>query len=133
MESEMKRAAKGLEFERAAALRDELRDIRRRLLDEGEEIAIERRLNAAQAGVSEPNTRRVRAARPSEESPALGSAGDWLVGLRDEHPEEQQEQTESAATPDPAVVEKQRPRATWDPSITPNVISRKGERPRRRR
>ena len=133
MESEMKRAAKGLEFERAAALRDELRDIRRRLLDEGEEIAIERRLNAAQAGVSEPSTRRARAARPSEESPALGSAGDWLVGLRDEHPEEEQEQTESAATPEPAVVEKQRPRATWDPSITPNVISRKGERPRRRR
>ena len=131
MEAEMKRAAKGLEFERAAALRDELRDIRRRLLDEGEDVAIERRLSALVEPSERTTGRAAPAVRRVERAPAVGAAADWLVGLRDEHPGE----VESGSETEPKTPPERpaRPAPTWDPSITPNVIKRKGERPRRRR
>jgi hypothetical protein len=63
-------------------------------------------------------------------APALDTAADWLPGLRDEH----EESDETAAPPESpsgtdSVLSRRR---TWDPSVTPNVIKRRGERPRRR-
>lgn len=63
-------------------------------------------------------------------APALDTAGDWLPGLRDEH----EDSDEVAAAPEQpsgtdSVLSRRR---TWDPSVTPNVIKRRGERPRRR-
>jgi hypothetical protein len=59
----------------------------------------------------------------------LDTAADWLPGLRDEHEEE------TGTIPDagqPPAAEAPVRRRTWDPSVTPNVIKRRGERPKRR-
>jgi len=125
MEAEMRRAAKELDYERAAALRDELRDIRSKLLDEGEDIAIERRAEAAGGGGRKLTVRRSAPAVHGEA--AAGTAGDWLPGISDEHPEEEER---AQPTERPAILSK---KSAWDASITPNVIGRKGKRPPRRR
>ena len=119
METEMRRAAKELDYERAAAIRDELREVRGKLLAEGEDVAIVRRAEAAAGGERRLTVRRaVRERGPVD----ADTAGDWLVGIADEHPDD--EADEAAVKP---VMAKKR--ATWDPSITPNVIGRKGKRP----
>ena len=124
MEAEMRRAAKELDYERAAAIRDELRDIRGKLLDEGEDVAIERRAEAAGGGGRRLVVRRVEQLREGIDE---DTAGAWLLGIADEHPEHEAEA--SAVEP-----ERKRSRsATWDPSITPNIVGRKGKRPPRRR
>ena len=48
-----------------------------------------------------------------------GTASDWLPGIRDEHDEEAGWQA------------KWLDRPTWDHRVTPNVVRRKGQRPRR--
>ncbi len=50
-----------------------------------------------------------------------GTASDWLPGIRDEHDDEGGWQA------------KWLDRQTWDHRVTPNVIRRTGQRPRRRR
>ena len=52
LEAEMRRAARDLEFERAAALRDEIQEIRLRVLEEDESAAVARA--AERAGKAKP-------------------------------------------------------------------------------
>jgi len=179
LEAEMRSAAKQLEFERAAAIRDEIQTIRMRVLDEDASTAV---LKAAErAGRAGGNGARARAttagaavpagqgtAKPSERmaarkqgerggrraseaallevtdvevlpageepgtplhdhgsggaEPDADTAADWLPGLRDEHEGD-----------DGGWMARWLDRATWDRSVTPNVVKRTGTRPTRRR
>ena len=146
IEKEMLDAARNLEFERAAAIRDELRTLRLGVLGDDRSRAVQRGAERAAVAAEDPSSRRSRRddSRASAGdrvahrvvAPALDSAADWLPGLRDVHDEG--DDAASDTLPD---VEGQRSdaapsaprRSTWDPSVTPNVIKRRGERPRRRR
>jgi hypothetical protein len=147
MEAEMKAAAKELEFERAAALRDEIQQIRLRVLDEDQSAIIARAAElAAQRTPSRAGPRGRRGddvldapapvlevasvtvvsagTEPTTGEPgaAEGTASDWLPGIRDEH------EDDAGGT---SVRWLDRP--TWDRTVTPNVRRRQGTRPPRRR
>src|SRR5215203_3962080 len=146
MEAEMKAAAKELEFERAAALRDEIQQIRLRVLDEDQSAIIARAAElAAQRTPSRSGMRGRRGGEgyeapapvfevasvtvlpagvePTEDSgPAEGTASDWLPGIRDEHEDD-------GAGRQARMLD----RPTWDRTVTPNVRRRQGTRPPRRR
>ncbi len=108
----MRSAAKELEFERAAALRDEIQQIRLRVLEQDQSVIVgEAAERAARgggpeqrpasgrraAGADRPGRSRSRASRScrptrsrprtSTASPAIdeNTAADWLPGIRDEH------------------------------------------------
>ena len=177
MEAEMRSAARELEFEKAAALRDEIRQVRLRVLDEDVSLQVQRaadqaaasvRASRADANARGPGGRSGRGSRsgpgpatgrgpasrrrdrdsvdfdaggiyvsavevlPAEDEPAgvvtmpdaaigEGTASDWLPGIRDEHDDEAGWQA------------KWLERQTWDHRVTPNVIRRTGQRPRRGR
>jgi len=148
MEAEMKGAAKQLEFERAAALRDEIQTIRLRVLEEDASTQVGRAVESAVRSAVRPGTAGGRSARreaplevtsvtvlPAAEEPAGalgadggadpdaddGTAADWLPGIRDEHDE------------DPGWQARWLDRPTWDRTVTPNVIRRTGSRGPRRR
>jgi excinuclease ABC subunit B len=134
MEAEMRNAARNLEFERAAALRDEIQEIRLRVLDGDASAAVARA--AEKAGRSKPaasaalDVAEVRVVEAGEEPGVQLSAGsgdaadeggastasDWLPGIRDEHE-------------DDGWAAKWLDRPTWDHTVTPNVIKRSGTRP----
>ena len=157
LEAEMKNAAKQLEFERAAALRDEIQDIRLRVLEEDASVAVLRRAEKAAertetaAGSARPAT---PSARPSERAAAKmagerrgrgeesalevtavkvlpageepveideGTAADVFPGLKDAHEDD-----------DEGWMARWLDKPTWDRRVTPNVIKRTGQRPRRR-
>jgi excinuclease ABC subunit B len=143
LEAEMRNAARNLEFERAAALRDEAQGIRLRVLEEDASITVGRAAEAAGAlgrsGSSRNQQRDGRARRngdregegevfqvrvlPASEEPLepdAGTAADWLPGIKDEHDDDGGWQA------------KWLDRPTWDRRVTPNVIKRTGTRPRRR-
>ena len=65
MEAEMKAAAKQLEFERAAALRDEIQQIRLRVLEQDQSLIVAQGGGARRAGLR-PRQRRPRPPRPPE-------------------------------------------------------------------
>jgi len=164
LEASMRSAAKELEFERAAAIRDEIQSIRMRVLEEDASTQVLRdaeraagarptakpseRIRAQSAG--ERRGRRAAAEEsllevteveviPAGEEPAVGepvlvgadghahahgdaepdpdTAADWLPGLRDEHEGD-----------DAGWMARWLDKATWDRSVTPNVIKRTGER-----
>ena len=156
METEMRAAAKELEFERAAALRDEIQQIRLRVLEQDASITVARAAERAAASAGSgagsgltgaaDRARGRRAAEavaasapvmevtsvtvlPADEEPgdALeepggeGTASDWLPGIRDEHEDEGGWQARWLERP------------TWDRTVTPNIRSRTGQRPARRR
>ncbi len=168
MEAEMRAAARELEFEKAAAIRDEIQQIRLRVLEEDASLQVERAAERAARAEGRASGRAGRAAAPSavlgsgaeragrrargerdidahgvrvasvevlraadEPSLALagedgtpsdeGTASDWFPGIRDEH--------EEAGGWQAKWLERQ----TWDHRVTPNVIRRTGQRPRRRR
>jgi len=148
LEADMRNAAKQLEFERAAALRDEIQAIRLRVLTEDASISVGRAAErAASEAATPPAARRAaRHGRPGlrgmavagpalevtevrvvsagdEPATAEGTAADWLPGIRDEHEEE-------AAGWQARWLD----RPTWDHTVTPNVRRRTGRRspPRRR-
>jgi len=148
MEAEMKGAAKQLEFERAAALRDEIQTIRLRVLEEDASTQVGRAVESAVRSAVRPGTVGGRSARhdaplevtsvtvlPAAEEPGSapgadggadpdaddGTAADWLPGIRDEHDE------------DPGWQARWLDRPTWDRTVTPNVIRRTGSRGPRRR
>jgi excinuclease ABC subunit B len=205
MEAEMRAAARELEFEKAAALRDEIQQVRLRVLEEDASVqvgrAAERAATAArgapafgarggrrapapavrsggQAGGRGTGGRarqgggrgrgtdadaggvRVSSVEvlPAADEPGVavagagldpvravggsggaadghatdghagggqatdeGTASDWLPGIRDEHDDE-----------DAGWQAKWLERPTWDSRVTPNVIRRTGQRPRRR-
>jgi excinuclease ABC subunit B len=149
MEAEMRSAAKELEFERAAALRDEIQQIRLRVLEQDASIIVGRAAErAATGGGLQGAAERARGRRrdearsatpamevtsvtvlPAEEEPIdtvdgdpsgeQGTASDWLPGIRDEHEDEAGWQARWLERP------------TWDVTVTPNVIKRTGTRPPR--
>jgi excinuclease ABC subunit B len=139
LEAEMRQAAKNLEFERAAALRDEAQSIRLRVLEDDASVTVARAAEAAarqprrhgragreqkaaEAEASRAVVQEVRVLAAGEEplEPDAGTAADWLPGIRDEHDDDGGWQA------------KWLDRPTWDRRVTPNVIRRTGARPRRR-
>jgi len=120
LEAEMRNAAKNLEYERAAALRDEIQGIRLRVLEEDASLTVAR---AAESAATRAVVKEVRVVPAAEEplAPDEGTAADWLPGIRDEHEDDGGWQA------------KWLDRPTWDVRVTPNVIKRTGSRPRRRR
>src|SRR5687768_8676783 len=69
MEAEMRAAAKELDFERAAALRDEIQDIRLRVLEEDASVTVARAAERA-AGAAADVAAREATAKPSERAAA---------------------------------------------------------------
>ncbi len=140
LEAEMRAAARELEFERAAAMRDEIQQIRLRVLSEDVSVIVGRAAEAAGRGGAPAATRgrrpgvRERDAAtvvevtevtvvPAGEEPAVGegTAADWLPGLRDEHDDD-----------DDGWQARWLDRPTWDRTVTPNVRRRTGRRSPRR-
>jgi excinuclease ABC subunit B len=148
MEAEMRAAARELEFERAAALRDEIQQIRLRVL-EGDQSAIVARSAERAAAAAIPARTAVASggrrgelsgsaievtsvevlpagvepagSEDGEEGPREGTAADWLPGIRDEHEDAGGWQARWLDRP------------TWDRTVTPNIRRRTGTRPPRRR
>jgi excinuclease ABC subunit B len=149
MEAEMRSAARQLEFERAAALRDEIQQVRLRVLEQDASVTVARAAERAARGetlVAAADRKRGRAAAnaralapvfevtsvtvlPAEEEPAEtldgdpepdeNTASDWLPGIKDEHDDDGGWQARWLERP------------TWDRTVTPNVIRRTGTRPPR--
>jgi excinuclease ABC subunit B len=158
MEAEMRQAARNLEFERAAALRDEIQQIRLRVLDEDASAAVARAAERA-AAPSAPGrgpARSGRAARPVREAgrrdgqaevaepaaaldaAALDVTAVQVVAATDE------DELAAATASDwlPGIRDEHEEdgwaarwieRPTWDHTVTPNVIKRTGQRPQRGR
>ena len=152
MEAEMRAAAKELEFERAAALRDEIQQIRLRVLEQDQSVIVGRAAErAARGGGLEGAASRKRSALaaeaaavgqvmevtsvtvlPADDEPAAtldgepgideNTAADWLPGIRDEHDDDGSGRQT-----------RWQDRPTWDRTVTPNVRRRTGTRPGRRR
>jgi excinuclease ABC subunit B len=167
LETDMRAAARELEFERAAALRDEIQGIRLRVLDQDASVNVARAAERAAAREEEAEgaagdgavppmptakpSERAAAMRagqrrgrraiatgevpplevtsvtvlPADEEPAgedidEGTAADWLPGIRDEHEGD-----------DAGWMARWLDRPTWDSRVTPNVVKRTGERPKR--
>jgi hypothetical protein len=160
METEMRAAAKELDFERAAALRDEIQNIRLRVLEQDASLivgrAAERAASTRNAGLVGAADRKRGARRdeaagehqafevmsvtvlPAEEEPADTLDPD---PHGDEHADgATDENTASDWLPgirdeheDTGRTAAWRDRPTWDRTVTPNVRRRTGTRPGRRR
>ncbi|HSG84877.1 MAG TPA: excinuclease ABC subunit UvrB, partial [Candidatus Limnocylindrales bacterium] len=143
MEAEMRSAAKQLEFERAAALRDEIQQVRLRVLEQDQSVivgraaerAASRRPGRSGAGApdrgAEPVPERILEVTAVTVAPVgdgdddetlAATASDWLPGIRDEHDDD-----------DSGWQARWLDRPTWDRSVTPNVRKRTGQRPSQRR
>jgi hypothetical protein len=151
MEAEMRAAAKQLEFERAAALRDEIQQVRLRVLEQDASVVVGRAAERAAAGsgggllaaAERARGRRADDARaaapamevtsvavlPAEEEPAAtldgepsGDEGTVSEWLPGIRDEHEDEGGWQARWLD---------RQTWDHTVTPNVIRRTGTRPPR--
>jgi len=159
MEAEMKAAAKQLEFERAAALRDEIQQIRLRVLEQDASVVVARAAERAAKDALLPAKERSAAHRPGGKGGRYGHA---------QAPEQAFEITEvtvlpageepgvatHAATDDapggiatdlfPGIRDEHDDedaagwqarwldRPTWDVTVTPNIRKRSGQRPNRR-
>ena len=150
MEAEMRAAAKQLEFERAAALRDEIQQIRLRVLDEDASVRRapgrrngpvrarrwppkergERRTRPARGGGATmpapcSRSRRSRSCRRARSRAATTSPRTArrraVPGIRDEHEDG-----------DGGWQARWLDRPTWDHTVTPNIRRRTGQRPSRR-
>jgi hypothetical protein len=158
METEMRAAAKELDFERAAALRDEIQNIRLRVLEQDASLIVGR---AAERAASARNTGLVGAAdrkRGSRRDEAAAEhqafevmsvtvlpAGEEPVEPLDEggdHAGADGADPNTASDWLPGIRDEHedtgrgaawRDRPTWDRTVTPNVRRRTGTRPGRRR
>jgi excinuclease ABC subunit B len=162
MEAEMKAAAKQLEFERAAALRDEIQQIRLRVLEEDASITVGRaaeraaRSSREAAGGLTGAADRARSRRgdaaaiadapvmevtavtvlPADEEPA-----NTLDGVPGDGDDAVDEDTIAAWLPgirdehddEAGWQARWLDRPTWDRTVTPNIRRRTGQRPARRR
>ena len=151
MEAEMKAAAKQLEFERAAAIRDEIQQIRLRVLEQDASVVVARAAERAAKDALLPAKERAAAHRPggkggrggqdhedafevtevtvlqAGEEPSMGEEGttgtanELFPGIRDEHEDD-----------DGGWQARWLDRPTWDRTVTPNIRKRTGQRPGRR-
>jgi hypothetical protein len=158
MEAEMRNAAKQLEFERAAALRDEIQNIRLRVLEQDASVVVgqaaERAGSTLRTGLIGAADRK-RTARAGERAaegpsfevtsvtvlPAEEEPADTLDGIP---PTDGDGATDENTASDwlPGIRDEHddsgrgaawRDRPTWDRTVTPNVRKRTGTRPPRRR
>jgi hypothetical protein len=156
LEADMRNAAKNLEFERAATLRDEIQQIRLRVLDQDASTTVARAAEAAAERSSRPpagsvgsratSTRRPgqRAAEPAAQALEVTSI-EVLPSTSDEPGEALEESTAAATAADwlPGIRDEHEDdggwqarwldRPTWDHTVTPNVVKRTGQRRGRRR
>ena len=155
MEAEMKAAAKQLEFERAAALRDEIQQIRLRVLEQDASITVGR---AAERAAREDHSLtgaadRARGRRaadaaslapvmevtsvtvlPADEEPAANLDGEpGEPGIDENTIADWLPGIRDEHDDDPGTRGRWQDRPTWDRSVTPNVRKRTGQRPGRRR
>ena len=160
MEAEMKAAAKQLEFERAAALRDEIQQIRLRVLQEDASITrragrgARRRRDASAVGGLTGAADRARGRRGAAAAVAAGPAMevtsvDGPAGRRGAGRQPRRrpgrgrdrrgERRRLAARHPRRARGRDRlagrwlDRPTWDRTVTPNIRRRTGQRPARRR
>jgi hypothetical protein len=159
MEAEMKGAAKQLEFERAAALRDEIQQIRLRVLEQDASITVGRAAErAGRAAAGERGlTGAADRARGRRSAAALLEAGPVMevtsvtVLPADEEPAANLDGVPGEPDIDQGTVADWLPgirdehdddggwqarwldRPTWDRTVTPNIRKRTGQRPGRRR
>ena len=154
MEADMRNAAKNLEFERAATLRDEIRQIRLRVLDQDASTTVERAAEAAAGAPQVPagsvgsrstSTRRPGQRPAAASAPALQVTSVEVLASGDRDPSETLEETTAATASDwlPGIRDEHEDdggwqarwidRPTWDHTVTPNVLKRTGQRPGRRR
>jgi excinuclease ABC subunit B len=161
LEAQMRNAAKELEFERAAAIRDEIQDIRLRVLEEDASARVARAAERAAAdagavGTAKPSERQAamrsgdRRARRAAREESSGLEVTSVAVLPAE--EEPIDTLDGEPAPDEGTAGDWLPgirdehegddqgwmarwldRSTWDRRVTPNIIKRTGERPSRRR
>ena len=156
MEAEMKAAAKSLEFERAAALRDEVQQIRLRVLEQDASIIVGRaaeRAGRAASGTARGLDNAAASARgrrgaaaaaagpalevtsitvlPADEEPAANLDGEPGIDentIADWLPGIRDEHDDDGGTQG-----RWQDRPTWDRTVTPNIRRRTGQRPGNRR
>jgi superfamily II DNA/RNA helicase len=154
MEAEMKAAAKELEFERAAALRDEIQQIRLRVLDEDQSAIVARAAELAarrpkSSGVDGRDSPRLTPASalevasievlPAAEEPAdatgePGASGEAVeVGVAEGTAADWLPGIRDEHEDEGGWQARWLERPTWDRSVTPNIRRRSGTRPPRRR
>jgi hypothetical protein len=155
MEAEMRAAAKELEFERAAAIRDEVQQIRLRVLEQDASIivgkAAERAATARSTGGGlDDAAQRARGRRadeaalllpvmevtsvtvlPADEEPAASLDGEPGIdeGTAADWLPGIRDEHEDGGSWQASWLE----RPTWDRTVTPNIRKRTGQRPGRRR
>ncbi len=154
LEAEMKNAAKQLEFERAAALRDEIQDIRIRVLEQDASVAVLKGAERAAASglLATPTAKpseRAAARKAGERRGHHDSAAQSALEVTEvrvlpagEEPLDIDEGTAADVFPglkdaheddDEGWMARWLDKPTWDRRVTPNVIKRSGARPKRRR
>ncbi len=157
MEAEMKSAAKQLEFERAAALRDEIQQIRLRVLEQDASVVVARAAERAAKNAALGAKERSAAHRPGgkggrgrgpggqaeeafevtsvtvlpagEEPGGSGDGADPSGIATDLFPGIRDEHDDEDAASWQA---RWLDRPTWDVTVTPNIRKRTGQRPGRR-
>ena len=156
MEAEMRQAAKELEFERAAALRDEIQNIRLRVLEQDASVTVARaaeRAAATSAGTGGLTgaADRARGRRAVDAAIAAGPAMEVTSVTVLPAEEEPAESLDGEPAGDDGTAADWLPgirdehddgggwqarwldRPTWDRTVTPNIRKRTGQRPARRR
>ncbi len=156
METEMRAAAKELEFERAAALRDEIQQIRLRVLEQDASITVaraaERAAASAGSGAGSGLTGAADRARGRRAADAVAASAPVMevtsvtVLPADEEPGDTLEEPGGEGTASdwlPGIRDEHEDeggwqarwleRPTWDRTVTPNIRKRTGQRPARRR
>ncbi len=159
MEADMRAAAKELEFERAAALRDEIQQVRLRVLQEDQSVIVGRAIEIA--AKARPASRQERFTATERGEPVLEVASVTVLPAGEEPGESEgagttQGESEGAGTArgetqgagtasdwlpgirdehedDGSPLGRREDRPTWDRSVTPNIRKRTGARPTRRR
>jgi hypothetical protein len=156
MEADMRAAARNLEFERAAVLRDEVQQIRLRVLEEDASADVARAAERAgqDAGRSAPRgaagSRATSTRRPGQRAapvaaPTLEVTTVTVLPATADEPDDTLAEPTAATAADwlPGIRDEHDDdggwqarwldRPTWDRTVTPNVIKRTGSRPPRRR
>src|SRR4029079_10348272 len=153
MEAEMRSAAKELEFERAAALRDEIQQVRLRVLEQDASVTVARAAERAAVGEGRSATgptgaaARARGRRPAEEAAAAGTlleVTSVTVMSASEEPGDAVDEPGGDGTASdwlPGIRDEHEDeggwqarwldRPTWDRTVTPNIRRRTGQRPAR--
>jgi len=154
MEAEMRAAAKELEFERAAALRDEIQQVRLRVLQEDQSVIVGRAAEIAASARPATHGKGGRPGAPPEPEGAVLEVSSVTVMAAGEEPvgsgvagdgggDAGGDGSGTASDWLPGIRDEHEDgagwqarwldRPTWDRTVTPNIRKRTGSRPARRR